>query len=136
MLQYGKFTTPQGTTESVPAEFLTRTIVEDIKTRFIFVSPVMVSAASIGVAEKTPIEDMESKYASVSTAVDVHYPITLSTNSRDRTIGTLIIPGWVRERAAEVLFEGDEDEASIVGCLLECLLKVKPNVKMFNNALL
>jgi actin-related protein 10 len=39
--------------------------------------------------------------------------------------GTLIIPGWVRERAAEVLFEGgDVDESSVAEVILDALLKV------------
>lgn len=39
--------------------------------------------------------------------------------------GTLIIPGWIRERAAEVLFEGgDVDESSVAEVILEALLKV------------
>ena len=34
--------------------------------------------------------------------------------------GTLIIPGWVRERAAEVLFEGgDVDESSVAKVMLD-----------------
>lgn len=37
----------------------------------------------------------------------------------------LVVPGWVRERAAEVLFEpGDEDEASIVECVVACIKDV------------
>ncbi|KAG1722571.1 actin family [Suillus lakei] len=39
--------------------------------------------------------------------------------------GTLIIPGWIRERAAEVLFEGgDVDESSVAEVILDALLKV------------
>ena len=39
--------------------------------------------------------------------------------------GTLIVPGWIRERAAEVLFEGgDVDECSVAEVILESLLKV------------
>jgi hypothetical protein len=38
--------------------------------------------------------------------------------------GTLVIPGWIRERAAEVLFEGgDVDESSVAEVILEALLK-------------
>ncbi|KAJ3088322.1 hypothetical protein HK102_009040 [Quaeritorhiza haematococci] len=32
------------------------------------------------------------------------------------------IPGWLRERAAEVLFEGDDDGNSIATCILEAIL--------------
>ena len=39
--------------------------------------------------------------------------------------GTLVVPGWIRERAAEVLFEGgDVDESSVAEVLLDSLLKV------------
>ncbi|RGB33416.1 actin family [Rhizophagus diaphanus] len=121
---FGSMIIPPSTKESpVHAKYLTPAVLEDIKTRFIFVSPIMVSAASIGIAEKTLVEDMENKYASVSSATNVLYPITISKSGRERQIGTLIIPGWIRERCAEVLFEGDEDESSVVGCALECLLK-------------
>ncbi len=122
---YGSMIIPPSTKEvPVHAKYLTPAVLEDIKTRFIFVSPIMVSAASIGIAEKTLVEDMEHKYVSVSSATSVMYPITISKNGRERQIGTLVIPGWIRERCAEVLFEGDEDESSVVGCTLECLLKV------------
>lgn len=39
--------------------------------------------------------------------------------------GTLVVPGWIRERAAEVLFEGgDVDESSVAEVILDSLLKV------------
>lgn len=39
--------------------------------------------------------------------------------------GWIQVPGWVRERAAEVLFEdGGKDEPSVQEIVLECLLKV------------
>lgn len=39
--------------------------------------------------------------------------------------GTLIIPGWIRERAAECLFDGDVDESGIAQVILDSLLKVR-----------
>jgi actin-related protein 10 len=40
--------------------------------------------------------------------------------------GVVIIPGWVRERAAEVLFaEGDVDERSVAETVLDSLRKVR-----------
>jgi len=40
-------------------------------------------------------------------------------------LGALIIPGWIRERAGEILFEGgDVDESSVAEVVLETLLKV------------
>ncbi|CAH1763850.1 15120_t:CDS:2 [Entrophospora sp. SA101] len=121
---YGSMIIPPSTSlVPVHGKYLTHAVLEDIKTRFIFVSPIMVSASSIGIAEKTDVEDMERKYASVSSSTEILYPITISKNGRERQIGTLVVPGWIRERCAEVLFEGDEDESSVVGCALECLLK-------------
>ncbi|KAG5647019.1 hypothetical protein DXG03_001744 [Asterophora parasitica] len=44
--------------------------------------------------------------------------------------GTLIIPGWIRERAAEVLFEGgDVDESSVAEVILDSLLKVPVDLR-------
>ncbi|KAF8896113.1 actin-domain-containing protein [Infundibulicybe gibba] len=44
--------------------------------------------------------------------------------------GTLIIPGWIRERAAEVLFEGgDVDESSVAEVILDALLKVPVDLR-------
>jgi len=41
--------------------------------------------------------------------------------------GTLIVPGWIRERAAAVLFEGgDVDESGVAEVLLDSLSKVSP----------
>jgi len=73
---------------------------------------------------------MEDKYAAVSSATNVLYPITISKSGRERQIGTLVVPGWIRERCAEVLFEGDEDESSVVGCALECLLKTPIHLRL------
>ncbi|KAJ6513068.1 fungal-specific actin related protein [Mycena sanguinolenta] len=44
--------------------------------------------------------------------------------------GTLIIPGWVRERTTEVLFEGgDIDESSVAEVILDSLLKVPVDLR-------
>ncbi|CAG8433384.1 8109_t:CDS:10 [Ambispora gerdemannii] len=123
--EFGKIIVPPSTNrQPIHLKYLTPTVLEDIKTRFLYVGPMIIpSTSSIVSAEKTPEEDFEKKYASISSATEIYYPITLSKHGRERQMGTLVLPGWIRERAAEVLFEGDEDESSIVGCLLECLLK-------------
>ncbi|WFD08455.1 SYF2 splicing factor [Malassezia vespertilionis] len=39
--------------------------------------------------------------------------------------GTLHVPGWIRERAAEVLFDaGDEDETNVVACTLQSIARL------------
>jgi actin-related protein 10 len=45
--------------------------------------------------------------------------------------GCLLIPGWIRERAAEVLFEGgDEDELSLVEMILRTLIKLPVDLRI------
>ena len=64
-------------------------------------------------------------YKRHSTASDIRMPVTPPASSGGLGRGVLIIPGWIRERAAEVLFEGgDVDEASVAEVILESLLKV------------
>jgi actin-related protein 10 len=116
---------PETNQVDVDPKYLTHTIVEDIKTRFIFVSHMHIPAdGSISMAQKTRKKDMKAKYANDSKVEDLFYPIALGSSGGKKLIGTLVVPGWIRGRAAEVLFEGDEDESSVVGCLLESLLKV------------
>ncbi|GAA6023623.1 hypothetical protein JCM10207_005087 [Rhodosporidiobolus poonsookiae] len=44
--------------------------------------------------------------------------------------GWIQVPGWMRERAAEVLWEeGDPDELGLAGVVLECLLKLPTDLK-------
>lgn len=48
-----------------------------------------------------------------------------SRNQGYKQSALLVVPGWVRERAAEVLFEdGDAEEPSLPEVVLDCLLKV------------
>jgi actin-related protein 10 len=64
-------------------------------------------------------------YKRHSIASDIQMPVTPPPSSGGLGRGVLIIPGWVRERAAEVLFEGgDVDEVSVTEVILESLLKV------------
>jgi actin-related protein len=71
-------------------------------------------------------QPLEEAYKNFSSATDLYYPITLS----DGTRANLLLPGWIRERTVEVLFEGDEeDEPSIAQCILDSLLKVQPDLR-------
>lgn len=78
------------------------------------------------------VSAMRDLYARQSTATEltIKVPVPnaaptgpgMSTTTR----ASLVIPGWVRERAAEVLFEdGDVDESSVAEVILDALLKVK-----------
>lgn len=110
-------------------------MLEDIKTRFLFVSPVSARHRSPRRRSSTrpppdnqqeEDEDEDMTFASVAT--NVKYPVRIDDRygqNEGNGVATLIIPGWVRERAAEALFEGDEDEASVAGCILDVLVKVR-----------
>lgn len=64
-------------------------------------------------------------YKRHSTASDVQMPVAPPASSSGLGRSVLVIPGWIRERAAEVLFEGgDVDEVSVAEVILESLLKV------------
>ena len=63
-------------------------------------------------------------YKRHSTASDIQMPVTPPASSGGLGRGVLMIPGWIRERAAEVLFEGgDVDEVSVAEVVLDSLLK-------------
>jgi actin-related protein 10 len=73
---------------------------------------------------------LSDRYRSSSSAADWHLSIPAA-----RGVGscaTLIVPGWIRERAAEILFGDGPDEAqSLSELVLDTLLKVggsAPNV--------
>ncbi|KAF8525930.1 actin family [Hysterangium stoloniferum] len=60
-------------------------------------------------------------------------PISIKTVSTVQNAitgrGTLIIPGWIRERASEYLFEGDVDESSVAQVILDSLLKTPRDLR-------
>ena len=70
---------------------------------------------------------LRERYSSSSSTKDRSFRIPHSSSPRDGQ-GTLVIPGWVLERAAEVLFDPDVsgDEAdTIPQAILTTLLKVR-----------
>ncbi|OSC96885.1 actin-like ATPase domain-containing protein [Trametes coccinea BRFM310] len=86
-------------------------------------------AASLGGERR--VQALATMYGRHSTATDIHMRVDPPPSQQTGTgRGTLIIPGWVRERAAEVLFEGgDVDENSVAEVILECLLKVPVDLR-------
>ncbi|KAI8880770.1 actin-like ATPase domain-containing protein [Backusella circina FSU 941] len=123
LYDHGKFVPPSNLHLSlaphnpIPNNLLTPEVLEDIKSRVLFCSPLMIGR------DQQPLEEA---YKNFSSATDLYYPITLS----DGTRANLLIPGWIRERTVEVLFEGDEeDEPSIAQCILDSLLKVQPDLR-------
>ncbi|KAF9068969.1 actin-domain-containing protein [Rhodocollybia butyracea] len=72
-------------------------------------------------------------YMRHSTATDLSLrvePPASMANSSSLGYGTIIIPGWIRERTAEVLFVGgDVDEGSLAEVILDALLKVPVDLR-------
>jgi hypothetical protein len=78
------------------------------------VSPVPVS----GDSSSDPVE----LWRDFSAATDLYHPMSTTAEGKS----WLLVPGWVRERAAEVLFENDndDDQKSVVEAILDALCKV------------
>lgn len=68
------------------------------------------------------IFDIYIKNSKARTLLIKVLPPNTPTSSNVR--GTLTIPGWIRERATEYLFQGDIDEGSVAEVILDSLLKV------------
>ncbi len=79
-----------------------------------------------GQSAQSGVQVLATMYSRHSTATDIHMRVDPPPSQQTGTgRGTLIIPGWIRERAAEVLFEGgDVDESSVAEVILDTLLKV------------
>ena len=76
-------------------------------------------------AQSKLLDSLRDLHAGSSVATDLSIPVPQPT-ANSFGPGTLVIPGWIRERAAEVLFECDPDDESdsIQDCVLNTLLKV------------
>lgn len=134
LVDHGRFIAPSSLHRSIaprtniPQNMLTADVIEEIKTRICIVSPVPVS----GDSSTNPIE----LWQDFSAATDLYYP--MSTTNQGKT--WLFVPGWVRERAAEVLFENDneDDQKSVVEAILVALYKAQPDIRkpLISNVLL
>ena len=73
-----------------------------------------------------PSTSWAARYQRESSAVDFLVPVKPPPPLSGTGRASIRVPGWVRERAAELLFEaGDVDEASIAEVVLQSLLKVR-----------
>ncbi|CAA7267044.1 unnamed protein product [Cyclocybe aegerita] len=77
------------------------------------------------------LQALANMYKRHSTATDIQMRVMPPPAQQTGTgRGTLIIPGWIRERATEVLFEGgDVDESSLAEVVLDALLKVPRDLR-------
>ncbi|TFK93695.1 actin-domain-containing protein [Polyporus arcularius HHB13444] len=84
-----------------------------------------------GQSAQSGVQVLATMYSRHSTATDIHMRVDPPPSQQTGTgRGTLIIPGWIRERAAEVLFEGgDVDESSVAEVILDTLLKVPVDLR-------
>jgi actin-related protein 10 len=157
LLRYASFVPPPSSLNStstpiitkVPAGLLSEAMIEEIKTRLCFVGDALPPSDDLSdllnddmetdddpTGEQALLRRMERRYASRVTATTItfkvpslHLPPVLSGVGR----GWIQVPGWVRERAAEVLFEeGDEDARSVTEVILESLLRVRPILLMIH----
>lgn len=82
-------------------------------------------------AGESHLQSLATMYTRHSTATDLQMRVIPPPSQPTGTgRGTLIIPGWIRERAAEVLFEGgDVDESSLAEVILDALLKANISFK-------
>ncbi|KAH9964476.1 actin-domain-containing protein [Russula dissimulans] len=91
-------------------------------------SQVLPGRSSVG---EHHLQALANLYMRHSTATDLRLKVTPPASQQTGTgLGTLIVPGWIRERGSEVLFEGgDVDESSISETILDCLLKIPVDLR-------
>ncbi|TFY74063.1 hypothetical protein EWM64_g9949, partial [Hericium alpestre] len=77
------------------------------------------------------LQALADMYTRHSTATNLHLKVEPPASQQTGTgRGTLIVPGWIRERGTEVLFEGgDVDESSVAETILDALLKVPVDLR-------
>ncbi|EIW71696.1 hypothetical protein TREMEDRAFT_28085 [Tremella mesenterica DSM 1558] len=96
--------------------------------------PVIVRADVDEDEEARLARSLRHKYQSSSSTVEMKSKIPPPTGSpTDMGYGDLLVPGWIRERAAEIFFENEtnrDDEAiSIPQLILKCLLKLPVDIR-------
>ncbi|KAF9912925.1 hypothetical protein EC991_007538 [Linnemannia zychae] len=105
----------------IPEGMLTSAFLETIKTRLLFASELIINARD-SISE----DEMNNYYREMSKATEVHVDVWLE---EEQARGLLAIPGWIRERASECLFNGDEDAESLADVILESILKAPSDLR-------
>ena len=73
------------------------------------------------------MEILKHRFEKTSSATDLRFKIPpLSGEPKQLGFGTLVVPGWICERAAEVLYDEDElgEREGLPNAILRCLVKV------------
>ncbi|ODO00748.1 hypothetical protein L198_03075 [Cryptococcus wingfieldii CBS 7118] len=134
--------------EGVPLVLLDDAFVEKVVTEGLFVGGVFVEPednddaemkdpGDIDEAKSENLEDLhlvrslKGRYQPSSSAKDMTFSVRPPTGVTTMGYGTIMVPGWVRERAAEVLFEDDEsDEAeALPHAILSSILKLPVDLR-------
>lgn len=134
-------TAPRPTAGPVPSECLTPSLLEDLATRALFVGSPITQEASFGSEPNSDVdmqdvydeskdvrllESLKTRYEANSSATSLNHRISNPHSPAGTLKGLLVVPGWIRERAADVLFEsGDVDEPSVVEVILDVILQVR-----------
>ncbi|KAF9579500.1 hypothetical protein BGW38_004217 [Lunasporangiospora selenospora] len=105
----------------IPDSMLTSAFIETIKTRLLFASPMIINARD-NIGE----DEMNNNYRLISAATEVQVEVWLE---EENTRGIMAIPGWIRERVSECLFQGDEDAQSLTDVILETVLKTPSDLR-------
>jgi hypothetical protein len=125
--------------QPVPLAVLTDDLVQRIIIQGCFVSSPLIPPASDTRRSDQPISadvdeiddtrllgELQGLYAPGADASDIRISISpLSGETQGMGPSTLVVPGWIRERAAEVLFEDDGNEVEgIPELVLQCISRV------------
>jgi actin-related protein 10 len=121
-------TNPQETV-TVPESVLDWLTLEDIRSRGCFVGDIPSQSADRP-DESDDLQEYGELFRQSNAAKDATFILRKETLTLDVSPRTVKVPGWVRERAAEVFFEtGDVDSASVVEVILSCLTAVSGSSK-------
>lgn len=103
---------------------LTNYVIEDIKASVCFVGKKPDSTEII-------YDEQTQKITYRSSASEIGYPM------EDRVL-KILIPGWVRERAAEILFDVEKNEASVITLIIDAIKSVPTDLRksLIENILL
>lgn len=124
---------PQTPVQPIPDHMLSESLVERIVTESCFVGGVTLPSNHGDISMLSQLEEstedisldaLRQVYVDQSTATDLTIPIRTPDSSMGP--GALVVPGWIRERATELLFADDEEaeDASLQSAVLYTLLKV------------
>ncbi|KAI9229977.1 MAG: actin family [Piptocephalis tieghemiana] len=128
LLTYASVST---TGRPIVESMLTDEAIEEVKTRLLFASPFrpMRGASDSSGSRIMGMDDEDEEgeelnesgenwMRDTSAATDVEIRLRRANGQ----VLDMLIPGWVRERAAECLFDGDEDAPSVTQIVLDTLL--------------